>query len=71
YHQETSSLNNESRSVPQVMIIQDQLKTKERWRHYFDHDPAYSLNLSMRSEDFSLAWPPGRTVTQSCEGRLI
>ncbi|MEA3469358.1 MAG: glycosyltransferase, partial [Thermodesulfobacteriota bacterium] len=42
YHQETSSLNNESRSVPQVMIIQDQLKTKERWRHYFDHDPAYS-----------------------------
>lgn len=31
---------------------------KQRWGALIDHDPAYSPNLTLGSEDFSLAWPP-------------
>lgn len=31
---------------------------KERWKDILQRDPAYSLNLTLAHEDFSLAWPP-------------
>ena len=29
-----------------------------RWEHYIRFDPAYNPNLSVTTDDFSLAWPP-------------
>ncbi len=34
---------------------------QQRWGALIDHDPAYSPNLTLLLEDFSLAWPPRRT----------
>jgi hypothetical protein len=31
---------------------------KQRWGDTLLNDPAYSLNLTLDREDFSLAWPP-------------
>jgi glycosyltransferase involved in cell wall biosynthesis len=42
------------------------LRTK--WSKYLEHDPAYSPNLTLDSEDFSLAWPPRHQLLPTCEG---
>jgi len=31
---------------------------KQRWGNLLLNDPAYSPNLFLNDEDFSLAWPP-------------
>ena len=31
---------------------------KQRWGEALLNDPAYSPNLTLECEDFSLAWPP-------------
>ena len=31
---------------------------KQRWGDLLRRDPAYSLNLSIETEDMRLAWPP-------------
>lgn len=67
YHTETSSLNNEKQTVPQTMIIQAQLEFLNRWGRLSWYDPAYSPNLTLQSENFSLAWPPKETLGQFCK----
>lgn len=36
----------------------DALYMKQRWSEFISYDPAYSPNLTLNQEDFSLAWPP-------------
>jgi len=37
---------------------QESLLMKQRWGDLLRRDPAYSLNLSIETEDMRLAWPP-------------
>ncbi len=37
---------------------QESLLMKQRWGDLLRRDPAYSLNLSIETEDLRLAWPP-------------
>lgn len=41
----------------------------ERWKRYIQNDTAYNPNLSLETEDFSLAFPP--RVTRPWESELI
>lgn len=68
YHTESGSLNNEDNTVPRAEILRAHLAFVDRWGQIIDHDPAYSPNLTLLREDFSLAWPPGETLKQFSEG---
>lgn len=58
YHHESSSRGADdtpekiARSVKEIAYMQ------QHWSEILQHDPAYSPNLTIYHEDFSLAWPP-------------
>ena len=41
---------------------------RERWSAVLDDDPAYSPNLTLVGNDFSLASPPRNTIAQAVQG---
>lgn len=58
YHHESASRGEEDTPEKKVRIGRENTYMKERWAQELPHDPAYSPNLTIEREDFSLAWPP-------------
>jgi glycosyltransferase involved in cell wall biosynthesis/uncharacterized coiled-coil protein SlyX len=58
YHHESATRGNEDTPEKQLRFRDEALYMKKRWGDLLMNDPAYSPNLTLDHEDFSLAWPP-------------
>ena len=58
YHYESATRGYEDIPEKQLRFRDEVLYMKKRWGDLLMNDPAYSLNLTLDHEDFSLAWPP-------------
>lgn len=57
-HHESASRGAEDNPEKLARFNGEVLRMKERWGSSLLKDPAYSPNLTLNFEDFSLAWPP-------------
>lgn len=57
-HHESVSRGHEDTPEKQARFAKEMRKMKDRWGEKLLIDPAYSPNLTLDCEDFSLAWPP-------------
>ncbi len=58
YHHESASRGYEDTPEKQMRFEQEVQFMKQCWEKQLLNDPAYSSNLTLDYEDFSLAWPP-------------
>jgi len=58
YHHESLSRGYEDSPEKRKRFDKEQRLMKSRWKDVLYCDPAYSPNLTLDAEDFSLAWPP-------------
>lgn len=58
YHHESATRGFEDNPVKQARFNAEVAYMKMRWGNQLLNDPAYSPNLTLDYEDFSLAWPP-------------
>jgi GT2 family glycosyltransferase len=58
YHHESASRGRDSTRAKQTRFAREIAYMKSRWASLLLNDPAYSPNLTLNREDFSLAWPP-------------
>lgn len=58
YHHESASRGHEDTPEKQARFNAEVRYMQERWGVKLQNDPAYSPNLTLEHEDFSLAWPP-------------
>lgn len=58
YHHESASRGLDNTPEKQNRFNREAEYIKKRWANIISHDPAYSPNLTLDHEDFSLAWPP-------------
>jgi O-antigen biosynthesis protein len=58
YHHESASRGLDDTTEKQARSAKEVAYMKQRWGDLLLNDPAYSPNLSLDAEDFSLAWPP-------------
>jgi GT2 family glycosyltransferase len=58
YHHESATRGHEDTSEKHLRFAQESTYMKQLWGHVLVNDPAYSPNLTLEHEDFSLAWPP-------------
>jgi glycosyltransferase involved in cell wall biosynthesis len=59
YHHESATRGfHEESPEKQAEFAREVAYMKHRWGDQLLHDPAYSPNLTLDHEDFSLAWPP-------------
>ncbi len=58
YHHESATRGYEDTPEKQARFAKEVQWMKERWGDLLLNDPAYSPNLTLEHEDFSLAWPP-------------
>lgn len=58
YHHESATRGYEDTPEKQVRFAKEMAYMKQRWGDLLLNDPAYSPNLTLDHEDFSLAWPP-------------
>lgn len=58
YHHESATRGYEDSPVKQARFAAEVAYMKKRWGNQLLNDPAYSPNLTLDYEDFSLAWPP-------------
>lgn len=58
YHHESATRGTDDSPEKQAQQSQEFDYMKRFWGHLLDHDPAYSPNLTLEHQDFSLAWPP-------------
>ena len=70
YHHESASRGLENTPEKQARFNQEVAYMMERWNNLLLNDPAYSPNLTLEHEDFSLAWPP-RTQALSVHSSLV
>lgn len=61
-HHESVSRGHEDTPEKQRRFAGEIAILQARWPELLAHDPCYSPNLTIQSEDFSLAWPPRRTM---------
>lgn len=64
YHHESATRGVEDTSEKQARFNKEVHYMKQRWGDQLLNDPAYSPNLTLDHEDFSLAWPPRLGVPQ-------
>ena len=57
-HHESASRGNETSPEKQRRYLKEIDLMKSRWGNALANDPAYSPNLTLDHDDFSLAWPP-------------
>ncbi len=57
-HYESASRGHETTPEKQARFQNEVLLMMERWGDVLRKDPAYSPNLTLEHEDFSMAWPP-------------
>lgn len=58
YHHESATRGFEDNPVKQQRFMNEVKYLQQRWRAEILYDPAYSPNLTLHREDFSIAWPP-------------
>lgn len=58
YHYESASRGPDTHPEKRGRFAREKAYMKRRWRDSLTRDPAYSPNLTLEFEDFSLAWPP-------------
>jgi len=58
YHHESATRGYENTPEKQLRFEAEARYMKQRWGKLLLNDPAYSPNLTLEREDFSLAWPP-------------
>jgi glycosyltransferase involved in cell wall biosynthesis/SAM-dependent methyltransferase len=58
YHHESATRGYENTPEKKERFAKETQYIKQRWGHQLLNDPAYSPNLTLNHEDFSLAWPP-------------
>ena len=58
YHHESASRGYEDTPEKQARFTKEVNYMRQRWGESLLSDPAYNPNLTLNSEDFSLAWPP-------------
>lgn len=58
YHHESATRGYEDTPAKQSRFSKELQYMKQRWGDQLLNDPAYSPNLTLDHEDFSLAWPP-------------
>src|SRR5687767_3990262 len=57
-HQESATRGLEETPDKHLRLSQESTYMKQLWGRLLVNDPAYSPNLTLEHEDFSLAWPP-------------
>lgn len=57
-HHESASRGYDTAPQKRARAEQESLLMKQRWGDLLRRDPAYSLNLSIETEDLRIAWPP-------------
>lgn len=58
YHHESATRGKEDTPEKLERALREVGYIRRRWKKVIAHDPAYSPNLTIYHEDFSLAWPP-------------
>jgi glycosyltransferase involved in cell wall biosynthesis len=58
YHYESATRGQEDTPEKKLRHMNEILYMQERWGDLLLNDPAYSPNLTLDFDDFSLAWPP-------------
>jgi GT2 family glycosyltransferase len=58
YHHESVTLGRHDSPARAEQFRKETNYLKQRWKHILGADPYYSPNLSLKSEDFGLAFPP-------------
>lgn len=58
YHHESATRGIEDNPAKQERFAREVKFLQQRWRNEILYDPAYSPNLTVDREDFSIAWPP-------------
>lgn len=58
YHHESASRGLEDTPEKQARFLGEVKFLKERWGKVLQEDPAYSPNLTLDRDDYSLSWPP-------------
>lgn len=58
YHHESATRGPESDPAKLERLAREEQYMWERWETWLKHDPAYSPNLTLERQDFTLAWPP-------------
>ena len=57
-HHESRSRGQEDTPAKRARFAEETRRMQDRWGSVLLEDPAYNPNLTLESEDFSLAWPP-------------
>lgn len=57
-HHESATRGHDTTPQKRARVAQENLLMKQRWGDLLGRDPAYSLNLSIETEDLRMAWPP-------------
>ena len=60
YHHESLTRGYEDSPEKIARFKREERHMQQRWAHWLSCDPAYNPNLTLKREDFSLAWPPRR-----------
>ncbi len=58
YHHESASRGAEDTPEKLERFLREAAYMRRVWGRQLDHDPAYNPNLTLKQEDFSLAFPP-------------
>ena len=58
YHYESSSRGTDTSGANLIRLENESSYMYQKWEKIIDNDPAYSPNLTLTSDSFSLAWPP-------------
>ena len=58
YHHESATRGYENTPEKKLRFHNEALRLRELWEEILNSDPYYSPNLSISTEDFSIAWPP-------------
>ncbi|MBT8070242.1 MAG: glycosyltransferase family 2 protein [Gammaproteobacteria bacterium] len=62
YHHESATRGHEDTRAKRARFDEEVRFMQKRWGRQLLEDPAYSRNLTLHYEDFSLAWPPRVTT---------
>ena len=63
YHHESSTRGFDDTPEKMARAAKEAAYMHQRWGELLQKDPAYNPNLSLDSEDFTLAWPPRIAMT--------
>jgi glycosyltransferase involved in cell wall biosynthesis len=58
YHHESATRGQDDTPEKRARFLAESEYMERHWKDFMKHDPAYSPNLTLDREDFSLAWPP-------------